>query len=331
MRKMLFLFLMLGIAGHSFSSKLFLNRYKAEDIKQNVIEEECYYFPLPAAIGCDSTHVFVIDAKDSEIRVFSKSGKYEYSIGKRGQGPGEFSYPSDIDIFDGKIYVADKLNRRVQVLDKKGNYLNGFKVLFYPQNILVLANGNILVSHLPLTSLEKEKIVHCFASDGKLLWENVDSYCSGDNVYDVFANQIFIERGEDGSFYLMRRFNDRNVYLFSSSGELIRIIKVDEKYILRKVLIPTKPNQKKELRGFCWQATMNDKQFFLLMPEYSKEEMDLIPGKSVALIRMDGRINGVIELPERLNLFCVDSASIYGIDTLNYLRFFSIKNEKKSE
>ena len=331
MKKIIFLLLAICALNYASNTDFSLDRYTAKNIQFNLKDEEIYYFPLPVAINYDSKNIFVLDSRDSQVKVFSKSGDYEYSFGKRGQGPGEFSYPSDFDLSGGRIYIADKLNRRVQILDKKGNYQGGFKVLFYPQNILVLENKNILVSHLPLTSLKKERIVHCFDPEGKLIWEGIDSFCSGDNVYDVFANQIFLRNGGDGSFYLVKRFNDRNIYLYGNNGGLNRKIKVDEKYKFKKILIPTKPNQKKELRGFCWFSTYYEKNFFLLMPEYSEKEQDLIPGKEISIINQAGGIKGLIELPNRIRLFCIDKNSVYGIDTLNNLRIFSLKSEKKGD
>ncbi len=53
----------------------------------------------------------------------------KFSFGKRGSGKGEFSHPLGIDIAaDGKVFIADSGNHRVQVFDSQGNFLHMFSV-----------------------------------------------------------------------------------------------------------------------------------------------------------------------------------------------------------
>jgi NHL repeat. len=50
--------------------------------------------------------------------VYTAAGDYAYSIGtgNSGNGPGEMNLPSGIAVdHNNKIYVADKMNNRVQV------------------------------------------------------------------------------------------------------------------------------------------------------------------------------------------------------------------------
>ncbi|MFQ6070706.1 MAG: 6-bladed beta-propeller [Candidatus Aminicenantales bacterium] len=304
---------------------------KATEMKISKDKSEYSYFSLPADILFAGNEIFVLDSKESEIKVFSARGNFRYSIGRRGRGPGEFSYPSDIDFFEGRIYVADKMNRRIQVVDREGNYLFGFKVDFFPQNILVLNADRILVSHLPLTSFKRQKILHCFNRGGELLWESLDSFCSGDSVYDVFANQVVVERNRKESFYVVKRFNERNIYFFRNNGELEKRIEVGKEYSLKKIAVPTKPDRRKEIRGFCWWGVMDEGKFFFLEMEFSREEKDLIPGKRLIIVNLEGKIKGVVELPERLHLFCVKGSSIYGIDTQSSLKIYSLNSEKKGD
>ena len=45
------------------------------------------------------------------------------TIGYEGHGPGELYYPTDVDLAQGMVYVADAYNNRVQVFDTDGNIL----------------------------------------------------------------------------------------------------------------------------------------------------------------------------------------------------------------
>lgn len=312
------------IVNKSYSNHLSYEQYIAKDVELNLKNNDQYFFYMPTAIKFDSDNIFILAAKDHEIKVFSKSGSFKYSIGKKGTGPGEFNLPMHMDIYNDKIYVSDNQNRRIQILDKQGNYLSGFKVLFSPKKILVAGEDNILVSHLPLRPTGKEKMIHCFNRNGELLWEKIDSYFSANNIYDIFLNQIFLERAENEQFFLIRSCNDRHIYLYNKDGELAEKIKVTEEYSFKKISIPTKPE--KELLGFCEFFVQANGKFFILTPEYIREEgvVDLVPGRQIAIINREGKIQGYIDLPERLILFSVDNDRIYAVDKDDNLRILNI-------
>ena len=61
---------------------------------------------------------------NSRIAKFDKNGKWIKSFGEPGDGPGQFNTPHNIAIdADDHIYVADRGNRRIQVLDTDGKFL----------------------------------------------------------------------------------------------------------------------------------------------------------------------------------------------------------------
>lgn len=64
----------------------------------------------------ESGRLFVVDTLKSTIEVFDKEGNFIFSLGAKGQNDGEFLYPYGIaSNKNGKIYVADWGNNRVQV------------------------------------------------------------------------------------------------------------------------------------------------------------------------------------------------------------------------
>jgi hypothetical protein len=76
------------------------------------------------------------------------------SYGSNGNGDGEFYNAYGIDIGpNGKLYIADKDNRRVQILDKNGSFISKFGSYgsapgqFYnPSDLVCMKNGNIVIS-----------------------------------------------------------------------------------------------------------------------------------------------------------------------------------------
>jgi DNA-binding beta-propeller fold protein YncE len=80
--------------------------------------------PTTVAVDRALGRVFVGDTSGTKgeghaVRVFDLTGKPLAVWGKKGAGPGEFFFPTFVAVRDGKVYVADTLNARVQVLDEE--------------------------------------------------------------------------------------------------------------------------------------------------------------------------------------------------------------------
>jgi sugar lactone lactonase YvrE len=61
------------------------------------------------------------------VEVFSLTGEHLRTIGKRGPGPGEFNFPTNVAVGpDGNLYVVDMLNFRIQAFDPEGQLVSMF-------------------------------------------------------------------------------------------------------------------------------------------------------------------------------------------------------------
>ena len=74
-------------------------------------------------------NIYVMDWGDVEIKVFSPEGTLIRTIGRKGQGPGEFEMGARFKISeDNKIFILSSRQYRVSVLDIIGEYITGFIV-----------------------------------------------------------------------------------------------------------------------------------------------------------------------------------------------------------
>jgi hypothetical protein len=64
-----------------------------------------------------------VDFGDHRIVVFDEEGEYLRSIGREGEGPGEFRYPSLLWIRDGRLAVYDSNQSRTLIFSTDGTYL----------------------------------------------------------------------------------------------------------------------------------------------------------------------------------------------------------------
>jgi DNA-binding beta-propeller fold protein YncE len=64
--------------------------------------------------------VFVADKTSANFQVFDENGKFISKFGSKGKQDGQFNRPEDLAIDpEGKVFVADTGNSRIQIFDTK--------------------------------------------------------------------------------------------------------------------------------------------------------------------------------------------------------------------
>ncbi len=81
-------------------------------------------FDAPSGIDREAGLTAVADFYNHRIVLLD--GKTVLSVSKKGTGPGELTYPTDVQFAHGKMFVADAYNHRVQVFTPQGKHLLTF-------------------------------------------------------------------------------------------------------------------------------------------------------------------------------------------------------------
>jgi len=83
---------------------------------------------------------------DRIVRI-TKEGKFVSSFGKLGTGPGEFMGPHAL-AFDsqGRLFVADRSNNRVQILDKDMKFVDEWRHFGRPSGVAILQDDTLIVA-----------------------------------------------------------------------------------------------------------------------------------------------------------------------------------------
>ena len=99
-----------------------------------------YSFHRPTDVTWDPQgNIFVSDGyTDSRIVKYDKNGRFIKSVGARGTGQNQFSTPHGIQADNqGNIYVADRANNRIVVLDNNLNWKTTFEDVGSPWGICI--------------------------------------------------------------------------------------------------------------------------------------------------------------------------------------------------
>jgi len=174
--------------------------------------------PRDTAISPDRK-IYVLDAANYRVQVFSDDGKYLLSFGSKGSGPGEFLRPHALD-FDpiGRLFIADVDNSHIAVYDEKNRFVtawgkagSGPGEFHAPHGMGVDRRGDVIVSNY-------YGPVQKFTPQGKLLLEfgkmtpesNLASYHS-----------MCLDR--EGNIYITTRDKQRVSYItkYDNGGKFV--------------------------------------------------------------------------------------------------------------
>ena len=119
--------------------------------------------PADACVA-PSGEIYVADGYgNSSVHRFTGEGEHISSFGSPGSGPGQFRVPHSIRVStDGRVYVADRENHRVQVFTADGEFLTEWTDFKCPMGVHIDSNQVVYVTdQIPRISL--------YTLDGELL------------------------------------------------------------------------------------------------------------------------------------------------------------------
>lgn len=134
----------------------------------------------PAGIDVDDKTTAIIDFYNHRL-ILNNNGEITI-IGKKGHADGEFNYPTDVELFDDQIFVADAYNNRVQVFDYAGKVL---KVIGWREDIRVATGLAIGPDRVYVTDFHGSRIL-IYDFEGVLLKVFEDHL---DKPTDIYVNE----------------------------------------------------------------------------------------------------------------------------------------------
>jgi hypothetical protein len=111
-------------------------------------------FDRPTGVSIAANgNIFVSDghsrnrSNSARIVKYSPDGKFIKAWGRQGTEPGNFREPHDLYVGGsrGYVYVADRLNRRVQVFDQEGTFIAAWTQFGQPSSVYVDGQDNLYV------------------------------------------------------------------------------------------------------------------------------------------------------------------------------------------
>ncbi len=107
-------------------------------------------FNLPTDVAlAPNGDIYVSDGYGNNlVHKYSSDGELLLSWGEPGEGPGQFNLPHGIWVRDGKVYVADRQNHRIQIFTLDGEYITEWGGFKQPCDLSIDEAGIVYVPEL---------------------------------------------------------------------------------------------------------------------------------------------------------------------------------------
>ncbi len=240
-----------------------LNFELEDDLVISYGENENDVFGWITGIELDhDNNVYVMDSKRCVIFKYDNRGKFQYKIGRKGVGPGEFRRPRDFFVSKERdIYVLDEY--LIHIFDNRGNFRSQIELNKNAYHFLVnKKNRNIIYSYRSYSGKGKRVLVAVSGYDQKEE-KVIADFFNGKKVEIVHDGKLInfhLDHVYTPGFYFRRVSEDACVYAHSSG---VTLTKLDQKgmilFQIEKEESPQPILKEEKERLYDWYAPYYEK------------------------------------------------------------------------
>ena len=191
--------------------------------------DENFAFRSPFDVALDKMgNIYILDNGNNRIHKFSADAEFITTIGRQGQGPGDFNSPISLDIdSNGYFCVSELGNHRIQIFSPEGN---DYKILridkYWPSKVRYLKSGFLAMGGLPrlirtdVEVTDPQKLLQLFDLESNLKNEFVDGFDFKNRLTNWMGNWFDFDVDKNDFFYLAFKYQNR-IEKYSSKGSLI--------------------------------------------------------------------------------------------------------------
>ena len=207
-----------------------------EDVDEN------YMFRRVSDIEVDEEgNIYVLDSGECRIQIYDKDGKYLKTIGRKGEGPGEFQRAGRMTLSaKGKLYVNEY--KKIIIFSEDGTFEKNVNTDFHISSYLVTKEENFLGWAYIRTEKGRTFDVILVDSSGKRI-DTIASFpdpsvfltksTSGGGAISVggsppYSPGLFFSPLSD-ELGIYGYSSEYKLGVVNSSGEIVRVIEKDEK------------------------------------------------------------------------------------------------------
>lgn len=251
-------------------------------------DDELIFGVLTQITSDEQGNIYVLDAQLTEVMMFSPDGEYIRSIGREGEGPGEFRRPADMFLTpEGHVAVMQRMPGKIVRVSKDGQPM-GNQPIPETDGMRMFFNGRLAGSNLVLMMGEMKRkdqgmdfttSLVCVSPDGEqtaTYTERTDSRDFANMEMDekTFGRNLLVWTTDDmGRVYTSSNFDAYRIDVWAPDGTLERVIERD--YTHRKRSSEEKERARPRVRIRGGGGRGGEMQFN--MSDWDRDIQDMYP------------------------------------------------------
>ncbi len=258
-------------------------------------DDENEFFGVITSVQSDSDgNIYLLDSQLSEVKIFDGDGGWVNTIGRDGEGPGEFRQPAGMFIMDDNtVGVVQTAPGRLVLLNTDGEPAGEHALpQMEGQVFLRGANANHEGKHLVVAFMhnkfEQDKMTQgnylaCIDNEGTILatlleeerlWVFANPVIS-EEVWDTFDRRWSI--GPDGRIFAAPVHADYTINVWGPDGKLQHVIEREYERLTRT------PEEVAEVKAIYEAFTRNAPNSTIEVEDYWKDIQNIYPRKDGSL------------------------------------------------
>ena len=194
-------------------------------------EDDYLYNPSDIEVDHNRSLIYIADSGNDRILVFDFDGKLQKIIGRKGQGPGEFSNPTGLDVHEnGTLAVADTNNNRIQIFDSSWEFVRSINTkevrvadLVFKDDIFYTISSYGMAGYSLALRSEKETqpLVNVLDQEGNLVQSmGVDDYPESQPFLRAIKHRVCLALSKDNKLFVPH-FSMNVTHVFGQDGKKI--------------------------------------------------------------------------------------------------------------
>ena len=199
------------------------------------------FFGVISQIATDASgNVYLLDQQLNEVKVFAADGSYVTTVGREGEGPGEFRNPADLTLLsNGNVAILQRMPGKIVLLTPAGEpagelptppgadggFMRFDQVRSVGDGVVLSATEMVRTD----TGADITQRILCASLGGDVQATYIESHDTRN-----FANRVFDEKSssfrriwdvtDDGRVYFAPEFDDYEIRVWRPDGTLDRVI-----------------------------------------------------------------------------------------------------------
>ncbi len=243
--------------GKPLNPKLAFSLEKELVLGDDIDVEEFIFEQLIDADVDENGNMYLLDFKACHVLVFDKTGKLIKTIGRKGQGPGEFTYPMSISVVGpDTFFVAQANPNRFTFFNFKGEHIRDFTLVFTGTftKARLFSPGKLIYSKSEFSMKDEKSFMKLSLNIRDIGKENDDVFFETEKEMDFMRTKKVTQKSTPILFwsfdlsctvYAVDDNYDYKIKVADSAGKLIRVIEKEFKLIEK-----TKKEIEKEMQRF---------------------------------------------------------------------------------